>query len=153
MYSDSKFWAFMRKNFPTDSPEARLYFACITSLFLPAGLFGGFLIPDYMSGHAEAVGLGFAIWGIYSIYLATFNYLADTYHVYASSALAAHNFCRNVLGGVFPLIVNAMFGNLGLKGAGGMLGGIALVLSVIPWLLLIFGEKIRSRSKLAISLQ
>lgn len=42
-----------------------------------------------------------------------------------------------------------MFGNLGLKGAGGMLGGIALVLSVIPWVLLIFGEKIRSRSKLA----
>lgn len=103
-------------------------------------------------------GLGFEIWGIYSIYLCTFNYLADTYHVYASSALAwtalaAHSFCRNILAGVFPLIVHAMFGNLGLKGAGGMLGGIALVLSVIPWVLLIFGEKIRSRSKLAMSLQ
>lgn len=62
MYSDSKFWAFLRKNFPTDSPEARLYFACIASFFLPAGLFGGLLSPDYMSGHAESIGLGFEIW-------------------------------------------------------------------------------------------
>jgi MFS family permease len=149
-YSDSRFWAFMRSRFPTDSPEARLYFSCITALFLPAGLFGAFLCPEYMSGYAEAIGLGFAIWGIYSIYLATFNYLADSYHVYASSALAAQNFCRNVLAGIFPLIVNAMFTNLGLKGAGGVLGGIAMLLSVIPWVLLFFGERIRSRSKLAI---
>lgn len=149
-YSDSKFWAFMRTRFPTDSPEARLYFACITALLLPAGLFGGFLCPEYMKGYAEAIGLGFAIWGIYSIYLATFNYLADSYHIYASSALAAQNFCRNVLGGIFPLIVGAMFNNLGLKGAGGMLGGIAMVLSIIPWVLLFFGERIRSRSKLAL---
>jgi hypothetical protein len=140
----------MRSRFPTDSPEARLYFSCITALFLPAGLFGAFLCPEYMSGYAEAIGLGFAIWGIYSIYLATFNYLADSYHVYASSALAAQNFCRNVLAGIFPLIVNAMFTNLGLKGAGGVLGGIAMLLSVIPWVLLFFGERIRSRSKLAI---
>ncbi|KAF5126173.1 putative drug/proton antiporter YHK8 [Metarhizium anisopliae] len=148
-YSDSRFWAFMRNRFPTDSPEARLYFACVTALFLPAGLFGAFLCPESMSGYAEAVGLGFAVWGIYSIYLATFNYLADSYQSYASSALAAQNFCRNVLGGIFPLIVKAMFTNLGLKGAGGMLGGIAMVLSVIPWVLLLFGQRIRSRSKLA----
>ena len=31
--------------------------------------------------------------GIFSIYLAVFNYLADTYHRYASSALAAQSFC------------------------------------------------------------
>jgi len=32
--------------------------------------------------------------GIFSIYLAVFNYLADTYHRYASSALAAQSFCK-----------------------------------------------------------
>ncbi|KHN95448.1 Major facilitator superfamily domain, general substrate transporter [Metarhizium album ARSEF 1941] len=128
-YSDSNFWALMRKHFPSDSPEARLYFACITALFLPAGLFGAFLCPQYMNGYAEAVGLGFAVWGIYSVYLATFNYLADSYQSCASSALAAQNFCRNVLGGIFPLIVQAMFTNLGVNGAGVMLGGIATVLS------------------------
>ncbi|UNI24827.1 hypothetical protein JDV02_010543 [Purpureocillium takamizusanense] len=149
-YSDSRFWAFMRQRFPAEAPEARLYFTCITALMLPAGLFGGFLCPRYMDGYAEAVGLGFATWGIYSIYLATFNYLADTYHIYASSALAAQSFCRNVLGGAFPLVTSAMFTKLGLRGAGGLLGGIATVLTVIPWVLVFWGERIRARSKFAI---
>src|SRR3546814_7652455 len=55
-------------------------------------------ISDWSSDvcSSDLVGLGFALWGIYSVYLATFNYLADTYHIYASSALAAQSFCRNV---------------------------------------------------------
>ncbi|KND93520.1 putative drug/proton antiporter YHK8 [Tolypocladium ophioglossoides CBS 100239] len=134
----------------TASPEARLYFSCLTALLLPAGLFGAFLCPRDMDGYAEAVGLGFATWGIYSVYLATFNYLADAYHVYASSALAAQSFCRNVLGGGFPLLTGAMFANLGLRGAGGLLGGIAMALTVIPWVLVFLGGRIRARSKFAI---
>lgn len=148
--SGSRFWAFMRKHFPAEAPESRLYFACITALFLPAGLFGAFLAPSSARDHSIAVGIGFANWGIYSVYLATFNYLADTYHMYASSALAAQSFCRNVLGGSFPLITALMFDNLGLKDAGCLLGGIAAGLTLIPWVLVFFGEKIRSKSKFAI---
>lgn len=148
-YSDSKFWAFMRRRFPAEAPEARLYFTCITAMLLPAGLFIAFLGSHGKGGYTKAVGLGLATWGIYSVYLATFNYLADTYHIYASSALAAQSFCRNVLGGCFPLITSVMFTNLGLRGAGGMLGGIATGLTAIPWVLLIYGERIRARSKFA----
>lgn len=148
-YSDSKFWAFMRRRFPAEAPEARLYFTCITAMLLPAGLFIAFLGSNGKGGYTKAVGLGLATWGIYSVYLATFNYLADTYHIYASSALAAQSFCRNVLGGCFPLITSVMFTNLGLRGAGGMLGGIATGLTAIPWVLLIYGERIRARSKFA----
>lgn len=151
--SGSHFWAFMRKHFPAEAPESRLYFACITALFLPAGLFGAFLAPSGARDYAIAIGIGFANWGIYSVYLATFNYLADTYHVYASSALAAQSFCRNVLGGSFPLITGIMFDTLGLKHAGCLLGGIAAGLTLIPWVLVFFGEKIRARSKFALSLQ
>ncbi|KAK7423985.1 hypothetical protein QQZ08_008809 [Neonectria magnoliae] len=151
--SGSKFWAFMRKNFPAEAPEARLYFACITALFLPAGLFGAFLSPASSSHYTQAIGIGFANWGIYSVYLATFNYLADTYHVYASSALAAQSFCRNVLGGSFPIITGIMFDKVGLRNAGCVLGGIASGLTLIPWVLVFFGERIRSKSKFAISLQ
>lgn len=32
--------------------------------------------------------------GIFSVYLAVFNYLADTYHRYASSAIAAQSCCE-----------------------------------------------------------
>jgi hypothetical protein len=45
-----------------------------------------------------SIAIGIATVGIFAIYLSTFNYLADTYHRYASSALAAQSFCRNMLG-------------------------------------------------------
>lgn len=38
--------------------------------------------------------IGCATIGIFSVYLAVFSYLADTYHRYASSALAAQSFCK-----------------------------------------------------------
>ncbi|KAF4992259.1 hypothetical protein FGRMN_7289 [Fusarium graminum] len=149
----SRFWQFMRKHFPVDSPEARLYFSCLTSLLLPAGLFVAFLSPTSTRHYTQAIGIGLANWGIYSVYLATFNYLADTYHMYASSALAAQSFSRNVLGGIFPVLTGIMFDNLGLRSAGCVLGGIATLLTVIPWVLVMFGSRIRARSKFAISLQ
>lgn len=153
-YADSKFWALMRRRFPADAPEARLYFSCFTALFLPAGLFGAFMVPETSSandkGTSLAIGIGFATWGIYSVYLASFNYLADTYHVYASSALAANSFCRNLVGGGFPVVTGLMFTNMGVKGAGGMLAALATVLTVIPWVLVFWGAKIRMRSKMAI---
>ncbi|KAH7251589.1 major facilitator superfamily domain-containing protein [Fusarium tricinctum] len=148
-----QFWRFMRKHFPVDSPEARLYFSCITALLLPAGLFVAFLSPVSTRHYTQAIGIGLANWGIYSVYLATFNYLADTYHMYASSALAAQSFCRNVLGGIFPVLTSIIFDNLGLRNAGCVLGGIATLLTIIPWVLVIFGSRIRARSKFAISLQ
>lgn len=149
-YSDSRFWTFLRKNFPAEAPESRLYFSCITALFLPAGLFGAFLGPQSDgkdSNVAHAVGLGFATWGIYSVYLASFNYLADSYNVYASSALAAQSFARNMLGGAFPVITGMMFDKMGVRGAGGLLGGVAMALSATPWVLVFFGERIRGQSK------
>ena len=68
--------------------------------------------------------IGCATMGIFSIYLAVFNYLADTYHRYASSALAAQSFCRNMLGGVFPLVTGAMFHRMTFAGASSFLGGV-----------------------------
>lgn len=59
------------------------------------------------------------------------------------------NLCRDILGGMLPVIIRAMFRNLSVKGAGVMLGGIAVALYVISWAIWMFGEKINSRSKLA----
>jgi MFS family permease len=151
-YSPSKFWEFMRRHFPADAPESRIYFACITAMLLPLGLFlfGFTARPDCLLD-GPAVGIGLATWGIYSVYLATFNYLADSYQIYASSALAAQSCCRNLLGGGFSLVTHLIFRNLGEAGAGGMLGGIAMVLTVIPWALVFFGESVRRRSHFAIA--
>lgn len=81
--------------------------------------------------------------------LATFNYLADVYHRYASSALAAQSFCRNMLGGAFPLITTQMYRKLTYGGASSLLGGIGAVLTIVPWVLVFYGPRIRKRSKFA----
>ncbi|KAI9371969.1 major facilitator superfamily domain-containing protein [Aspergillus egyptiacus] len=107
------------------TPEGRLYFTCVESILMPAGLFWfGWASDSSIPWIVPTIAIGCSTIGILSIYLATFNYLADTYHRYASSAIAAQSFCRNVLGGVFPLVTNAMFTNLGYPAACSLLGGI-----------------------------
>ncbi|KAH7210449.1 major facilitator superfamily domain-containing protein [Fusarium oxysporum] len=132
---------------PLSTPEQRLLSPCIQSILLPIGLLWFFMTarPD-ISWISPCIALGSCSMGIFSIYLAVFNYLADTYHGYASSALAAQSLCRNILGGIFPLVTARMISSLTLKGTGGLLGGLGLLLTGIPWLLYIYGQRIRARS-------
>lgn len=141
-----------KRRFPHlgDSPEGRLYFACAQSILLPVGLFWlAWTSGSNVHWIVPTLAVGCATMGIFSIYLAVFNYLADTYHRYASSALAAQSFCRNMLGGAFPLFVPQMFRAMTFQGAGSLLGGIGAVLTLVPFALLIWGPKIRARSKFA----
>ena len=140
----------IRRSIDLSSPEGRLYFACIESALLPIGLFWfGWTQFASVPWIVPAMAITCATMGIYSIYLATFNYLADTYHRYASSALAAQSFCRNILGGVFPLVTVQMFNGLTFQGAASLLGGLAALLTIVPWVLVLYGPKIRARSKFA----
>ena len=132
------------------SPEGRLYFACIESALLPISLFWfGWTTFPSIPAIVPILAVGCAQIGIFSIYLAVFNYLADVYHRYASSALAAQSFCRNILGAVFPLFSEALFRNLGFPGASSLLGGISAILTAVPFVLVLFGPRIRARSKFA----
>lgn len=136
-------------------PEARLYFSCVQSALLPAGLFlFGWTAGRGADVHwvVPALAVGVATMGIFSVYLAVFNYLSDTYGRFASSALAAQSFCRNGLGGVLTLVTRRMFVDMGYGPAGSCLGGIALALTLVPWVLVLYGERIRARSKFAGSL-
>lgn len=132
------------------SPEGRLMFTCIESALMPIGLFW-FGWTCYSSVHwiVPTIGVGMATMGIFSIFLATFNYTADCYHIYASSALAAQGICRNLIAGAFPLVTNQLFTNLGFHAASSLLGGIGLALTLVPWVLVFYGPKIRARSKIA----
>lgn len=92
----------------TSTPESRLYFACVESACLPVGLFMfGWTSSSNIHWIVPTLAIGIATIGIFVIYLSTFNYLADTYHRYASSALAAQSFCRNMLGKFFLLVLAA----------------------------------------------
>jgi len=148
--SSDKIWAYISRRFPAQAPESRLYFTCLTSTLLPIGIFifGLTARPD-IHWMAPCVGIALTTMGILSIYLAIFNYFADSYHQYASSALAAQSLCRNLVGGSFPLVTALMFEHLGEVHATAVLGCIAVSLSFVPWVLVFYGEKIRARSPFA----
>jgi hypothetical protein len=132
------------------TPEGRLLSPGFQSILLPIGLFWfGWTSRESISWVSPALAIGSCTMGIFSIYLAVFNYLADTYHVYSSSAQAAQSMCRNIFAGIFPLFTAQMMRTLTYKGAGSLLGGIGLILTAIPWLLSFYGHRIRARSPFA----
>lgn len=78
------------------TPEGRLYFSCFQSALLPIGLFWfAWTLAPSVHWIVPTIAIGCVTMGLISIYLAVFNYLADTYHRYASSALAAQSFCTS----------------------------------------------------------
>lgn len=132
------------------SPEGRLWFTAFESALMPIGLFWfGWTCFPSIPWIVPTIAVTLQTMGIFSIYLAVFNYTADVYHVYASSALAASGLCRNLLGGSFPLVTVQMFNGMGFQAASSLLGGIGAVLTLVPWILIFFGPKIRARSKIA----
>ncbi|GMG44379.1 unnamed protein product [Aspergillus oryzae var. brunneus] len=88
----------MRIGKMSSTPEGRLYFTCAESILLPIGLFWfGWTSFSSVPWIVPTIAVGCSTIGIFSIYLAAFNYLADTYHRYASSAIAAQSFCSSRL--------------------------------------------------------
>jgi hypothetical protein len=63
------------------TPEGRLMFCCVQSSLLPIGCFWfGWTCFSDIHWIVPTIGIGLATMGVYSIYLAVFNYLADCYH-------------------------------------------------------------------------
>lgn len=97
------------RNVGRKGPEARLYSACVAAVFFPIGCFiYGWTSYAHVSIAGPIVGITVLMTAVFTIYLAVFNYLADSYLIYASSALAAQSFARNIVAFAFPLFVTQM---------------------------------------------
>ncbi|KAE8320262.1 major facilitator superfamily domain-containing protein [Aspergillus transmontanensis] len=136
------------------TPEGRLYFTCVESILLPIGLFWfGWTSFSSVPWIVPTIAVGCSTIGIFSIYLAAFNYLADTYHRYASSAIAAQSFCSSRLYPRYNYVMltvsrSKCYGGR-LPTASSLLGGIGVLLTIVPWVLVFYGPQIRARSKFA----
>ncbi|RWA09855.1 hypothetical protein EKO27_g5253 [Xylaria grammica] len=95
-----------------------------------------------------AFGMGFQL-----IFVGMLNYLTDAYEIFAASANAAASSARSFLAVVLPLATTPMFAQLGINGALGLLGGLSLLLSGIPFIFLWKGERIRAGSAFCIALK
>jgi len=133
-------------------PEARLYSACAGGVIIVIGTFiyAWTTIPNKgIPWIAPAIGITLMTVGLFHVYLAVFNYLADAYLIYASSALSGQSFLRNVMAAVFPLFTRQMYTNLTFKWASTLLGLITVILSMVPFVLIAWGPEIRARSRFA----
>ncbi|KAJ6088192.1 hypothetical protein N7486_009453 [Penicillium sp. IBT 16267x] len=90
-------------------------------------------------------GLFFGI-GYILIFMAMINYLTDAYKQYSASAQAAASTLRSCLAVCLPLATNPMYGKLGINWASSLLAFIAILLAVIHFVFIKYGQWIRSRS-------
>ncbi|KAL3447782.1 major facilitator superfamily domain-containing protein [Aspergillus insuetus] len=91
----------------------------------------------------------FTGFGLLVIFIQLFNYLIDTYLMFAASAIAANTFCRSLVAAAFPLFSRQMFQNMGVQWASTLLGCVAACLVPIPMAFYFYGERLRMKSKFA----
>jgi len=148
----TNFWQekLYRENVATRGPEARLYSACAGGFITVIGCFI-YAWTSYSHIHwiAPCIGITVLVLGLFHIYLAVFNYLADAYLIYASSALSGQSFFRNGMAAVFPLFTSQMYNALGFQWASTLFGCIAVLLAAVPFVLFFWGPEIRKRSRFA----
>lgn len=134
-------------------PEARLYYAAVGGILATIGMFiFAFTSYKHVPWIAPEIALVPLVMGIYQIFEAIQNYLADAYgSEYGASAISAQGFVRNALAASFPLFSTQMFHNLTVPYAGLLLACLLALAVPLPFVLIKYGAQIRSRSKYAAS--
>lgn len=96
--------------------------------------------------------IALAVFGFVShiIFVAVSTYTVACYSMYAASAVGAQSLARELASGSFTLFTVQMYEGLGYPWASSLLGFLAAVVSVLPFLLYIYGPKLRSRSPFCI---
>ncbi|KAF7861912.1 hypothetical protein EAF04_007793 [Stromatinia cepivora] len=126
-------------------PEAHLVPAMIGAIVLPIGLFWFAWTNSpsihWISSVMAGVPFGFRM---VIVFIAVFNYLIDTYAVFAASALAANSVLRSLFGFAFPLFTQYMFDNLGIHWASLIPAFLALACVPAPFVFCKYGAVIRA---------
>lgn len=131
-------------------PEARLPPMMIGSFLFSGGLF--WLAWTATPQHhwiLPCFALGFIGAGFSSIFQQCMNVLIDSYATYAASAVAANTILRSFLAAGLSFAVQPMRQNLGVPVSLSVLGAIAAACLPLPFLLSIYGARLRRHSHFA----
>lgn len=132
------------------TPESRLPPGMVGAVALPVGMFAFAWTngPDvhWAVGIVLSAPFGF---GCVGVFLACFNYLMDSYTVYAASVLAASAMLRSFFGAAFPLFVSQMYAALGIHWASSIPAFLTVACLPFPFFMYKFGSAVRSRCKYA----
>ncbi|GFZ48481.1 Polyamine transporter 2 [Saitozyma sp. JCM 24511] len=139
----------------TVTPEDRLPGMLLGGPFVPISLFiFGWTSPPYVEPHGASwvgpvsAGIPFGF-GMVLVYFSANAYLIEAFPAYVASALAAKTVVRSAAGAAMPLFITQMFHGLGNGGAASLLGGVAIIMAMIPFAFRRYGAQIRAKSKRA----
>ncbi|KAI0044857.1 MFS general substrate transporter [Auriscalpium vulgare] len=131
-------------------PEERMLGASIGSLFIPVCLFWfGWSSRESVHWIVPIIGSSFFTMGGVFLFNSVLNYLPDAYPDYAASVFAGNDLMRSGFGAAFPLFAGGMYHNLGIGWASSLLGFLACAFVPIPFMLYLYGDRLRYMSKRA----
>lgn len=132
------------------TPEFRLWPAIATAPLLPISLFWlgwtNYKDISIWSGLAACFCFGIVL---NAMYVASYEYIIDSYGGHAAIALASITMMRYLIAGSMVMAARPMYENIGVHWTMTLLGCIAAVLTPGPYLLKKYGKEIRRRSKFA----
>ena len=127
-------------------PEHRLPPMVVGGLIIPGGLFMyGWSAAAHNPYIIPIIATGVCGFGLTTTTIPASTYLVDAFGIHAASAVAATNALKYAIGGVLPLAGPPLYDRLGLGWGNSVLGFVALGLVPVPLLLMIFGERLRTR--------
>ena len=132
-------------------PEDRLVLSMIGGIGFTVSMFWLGWSANFLSVHWFVPTLAgvFMAMSIVLIFVSFLNYLTDSYLMYAASAIAANTVVRSAAAASAPLWTASMFNSLGVGVASSVIGGVAALLAVVPFVFYKYGSVIRKRSRFA----
>ncbi|KAE9368694.1 MFS general substrate transporter [Stipitochalara longipes BDJ] len=131
-------------------PEKRLWFAMFGAPAVPISLFWmgwtNYASVSYWNALVASVLFGY---GILCIFISSYQYIIDSYEMYAASALASLTLIRYVAAGGMVEVGIPFYENLGVHWTLTILGVISAIMVPVPYAFYRYGPKIRSWSKYA----
>jgi DHA1 family multidrug resistance protein-like MFS transporter len=147
-------WKYQSKHYDKNwniQPEYQLPPACLGALVLPVFIFWFGWTGNFASAHwivPIIASMLFAVGGCL-VFNGIFTYLAHAYPKYDASALAGNDFMRFSVRAGLPPFATAMLHNLGVGWACTLLGCLCVLFISYPFVLYIYGKRIRLASKYA----
>ncbi|PSK56803.1 hypothetical protein B9Z65_6427 [Elsinoe australis] len=131
-------------------PEFRLHFAMYGSPAIPISIFWMGWTSDanisIWSPLAASTLFGF---GILCVFISCYQYVIDSYEIYAASALASVTLIRYVAAGGMAVVGIPFYENMGVHYTLTILGCISCICVPVPYVFYKYGPAIRRKSKYA----
>ncbi|KAM0429765.1 hypothetical protein ACHAPT_006371 [Fusarium lateritium] len=135
------------------SPEIRLWYAMLgTAVSIPVSLFWmGWTAKSHISIWSPIIASSLFGFGVTGVFICTYLYIIDSYEVYSASALTFASLVRYVAAGGMTVVGIPFYENMGTDYTLTIMACISLALVPIPYLLYVYGHRLRAKSKYAVS--